>query len=235
MPEVLEEDKIFLNLPIGSFLRIDDFQALIGSVKEGGGVAAKEYCVKTHKKVLAYNADFSEQLSIVWHVYEIESDDQVFLLFYVREIDTGEEILIDKGLFYYPLEEAMTREELFNADMCWMFDAPEDLSNFKFCELILGKTPNVPPINDDDEDVVVEYKMKDAGIMDGDMVVAERSVTPAPNDIVIAEIDNEWTMKYYRVEGKTIFLEPANEKFENIYPKEELKIAAVVKAVVRKY
>ena len=77
--------------------------------------------------------------------------------------------------------------------------------------------------------------MKDAGIMDGDMVVAERSVTPAPNDIVIAEIDNEWTMKYYRVEGKTIFLEPANEKFENIYPKEELKIAAVVKAVVRKY
>lgn len=77
--------------------------------------------------------------------------------------------------------------------------------------------------------------MKDAGIMSGDMVLVDRSLTATPGDIVIAEIDNKWTIKYLRKEKGIIYLEPANSKFENIYPKEELKIAAVVKAVIRKY
>jgi SOS-response transcriptional repressor LexA len=77
--------------------------------------------------------------------------------------------------------------------------------------------------------------MKDAGIMPGDMVLADRSATPRDGDIVIAEIDNAWTMKYLRVRNKKIFLEPANKKFKNIYPEQDLKIAAVVKGVVRKY
>ena len=77
--------------------------------------------------------------------------------------------------------------------------------------------------------------MKDAGIMNGDMVLVDRSLTPVDGDIVIAEVDNQWTIKYLRKNGNNIFLEPANKKFSNIYPKEELKIAAVVKAVVRRY
>jgi len=77
--------------------------------------------------------------------------------------------------------------------------------------------------------------MKDAGIMNGDMVLVDRSVTAVPGDIVIAEVDNAWTIKYLRKEGGEVYLEPANKKFSNIYPKEELKIAAVVKAVIRKY
>jgi SOS-response transcriptional repressor LexA len=32
-----------------------------------------------------------------------------------------------------------------------------------------------------------------------------------------------------------MYLEPANKKYSPIYPKEELKISAVVKAVIRKY
>ena len=77
--------------------------------------------------------------------------------------------------------------------------------------------------------------MKDAGIMNGDMVLVDRSLTAVPGDIVIAEIDKQWTIKYLRKSGKSIYLEPANKKFSNIYPTEELKIAAVVKAVIRKY
>lgn len=77
--------------------------------------------------------------------------------------------------------------------------------------------------------------MKDAGIMSGDMVLVDRSITAVIGDIVIAEVDNKWTIKYLRKEGKNIYLEPANPKFKNIYPKEELKISAVVKAVIRKY
>jgi repressor LexA len=77
--------------------------------------------------------------------------------------------------------------------------------------------------------------MKDAGIMPGDMVLVDRSVTAVDGDIVIAEVDKQWTVKYLRKTGKTVYLEPANKRFSNIYPKEELKIAAVVKAVIRKY
>ncbi len=77
--------------------------------------------------------------------------------------------------------------------------------------------------------------MKDAGIMNGDMVLVDRSLTAVSGDIVIAEIDKQWTIKYLRKNGNDIYLEPANKKFSNIYPTEELKVAAVVKAVIRKY
>lgn len=77
--------------------------------------------------------------------------------------------------------------------------------------------------------------MVDAGIMEGDMVLADRSVTPRAGDIVIAEVDSEWTMKYLRKTNGKMWLEAANKKYPPIHPKEELKIAAVVKAVIRKY
>jgi len=77
--------------------------------------------------------------------------------------------------------------------------------------------------------------MKDAGIMPGDMVLADRSATASDGDIVIAEVDHQWTIKYLRKDKYRVYLQPANVKFKNIYPTEELKIAAVVKAVVRKY
>ena len=78
--------------------------------------------------------------------------------------------------------------------------------------------------------------MIDAGIQSGDMVVVERRGTYKPGQIVIASIDNEYTMKYLRKQkdGK-YFLEPANSKFKPIYPKESFRIEAVVTAVVRKY
>lgn len=77
--------------------------------------------------------------------------------------------------------------------------------------------------------------MIDAGIREGDMVVVERTATPKVGQIVIAEVDGAWTMKYLRKRGSTFYLEPANKKYRPITPKEDLKVAAVVKAVVRKY
>lgn len=77
--------------------------------------------------------------------------------------------------------------------------------------------------------------MIDAGIMAGDMVLVDRSLSPNNGDIVIAEVDKEWTIKYLRKKGKTSYLEAANKKYPLIYAQEELKIAAVVKAVIRKY
>ncbi len=84
--------------------------------------------------------------------------------------------------------------------------------------------------------------MIDAGIQPGDMVVVERRASYKPGQIVIAMVDNEYTMKYLRRSTKLMagqqgeyYLEPANERYKPIHPKESFRVEAVVTAVVRKY
>lgn len=77
--------------------------------------------------------------------------------------------------------------------------------------------------------------MIEAGIMPGDMVLVERTTDARDGDIVVAEVDHDWTMKYFRKKGTQVTLIAANKKYPPIVAKDELKIAAVVKAVVRKY
>jgi repressor LexA len=77
--------------------------------------------------------------------------------------------------------------------------------------------------------------MSDAGILPGDMVIVDKGQTPKSGDIVIAEVDGAWTMKYLIKRGESVTLLPANPKYQPISPKAELKIAGVVTAVVRKY
>ncbi len=78
--------------------------------------------------------------------------------------------------------------------------------------------------------------MIEAGIMPGDMVLVERGLTPKNGDIVIAEVDGAWTIKFFKKypNGK-VELIPGNKKYKPISPREELKIAAVATAVIRKY
>jgi repressor LexA len=77
--------------------------------------------------------------------------------------------------------------------------------------------------------------MIEAGIMEGDMVLVDRSRTAKSGDIVIAEVDGEWTMKYFSKRGEKVALLPGNKKYKPIVPTQELKVAAVVVAVIRKY
>ncbi|OGI23267.1 MAG: hypothetical protein A2194_00565, partial [Candidatus Moranbacteria bacterium RIFOXYA1_FULL_44_8] len=72
--------------------------------------------------------------------------------------------------------------------------------------------------------------MIDAGIKPGDIVLVERNKPPKNGDIVIAEVDGNWTMKYLRKSGRQITLAPGNKKFKPIVPEDELNIAAVVTA-----
>jgi len=74
-----------------------------------------------------------------------------------------------------------------------------------------------------------------AGIMEGDLVIVERNRTPKNGDIVLAEVDSQWTMKYFRRQGREVVLEAANPAYPLIHPKEELKIGGVITASVRKY
>lgn len=94
-------------------------------------------------------------------------------------------------------------------------------------------------IGDPTKTYVLEVKgdsMIEEGIHEGDLVVVERKSEPKDGDIVIAEVDGGWTMKFLRKKvGKPIFLEPANRNYKPIYPEHDLRIAAVVKGVIRKY
>ncbi len=77
--------------------------------------------------------------------------------------------------------------------------------------------------------------MSGAGILPGDMVLVDKGRVPKSGDIVIAEVDGEWTMKYLRKRGASVSLVPANPNYKPIRPREELRIAGVVSAVIRKY
>ena len=77
--------------------------------------------------------------------------------------------------------------------------------------------------------------MIEAGILPGDLVIVERGRDPKNGDVVIAQVDGQWTMKYYEKKDGKVILRAANKKYSPIVPKSEVIIGAVVVANVRKY
>ncbi|MGA2554454.1 MAG: S24 family peptidase, partial [Smithella sp.] len=77
--------------------------------------------------------------------------------------------------------------------------------------------------------------MIEAGIREKDLVIVEKNKEPQNGDIILAEVDGNWTMKYFRRRGKMVTLEAANSKYSPIIPRADLRIAGVITAVVRKY
>lgn len=77
--------------------------------------------------------------------------------------------------------------------------------------------------------------MSEAGIYPGDIALVERGCTPKQGDIVVAQVDGEWTMKFFTKDATGICLEPANRKYTAIRPKESFVIGGIVRTVIRKY
>jgi SOS-response transcriptional repressor LexA len=81
--------------------------------------------------------------------------------------------------------------------------------------------------------------MKDAGIVDGDIVILDRSRQPQNGDIVIASLDHEVTLKYFERSGSSgnprIRLIPANDAYQPIEVSGPCEILGVVSGSVRKY
>lgn len=76
--------------------------------------------------------------------------------------------------------------------------------------------------------------MINVGIFEGDLVVIDRKKHVDAGDIVLAEIDREWTLKILKKVGRKSYLEAANPNYPPFYPEQELKIHGVVRAVLRK-
>ena len=78
--------------------------------------------------------------------------------------------------------------------------------------------------------------MKDAGILDGDLVVVHRTPEVRSRQIIVARLDDEVTVKRYRQNGTIVSLLPENEEFEPIeidLREQELIIEGVVVGVIR--
>ena len=77
--------------------------------------------------------------------------------------------------------------------------------------------------------------MKDADILPGDRVQIETGVSVLDGDIVIASIDDEYTLKAYFKEGKNQWLLPRNEAYKPILLTEDMKVKIVgkVTSVIR--
>ena len=74
------------------------------------------------------------------------------------------------------------------------------------------------------------------GIFEGDIVIIEQKKEAKNGDIVLAQIDNEWTLKILKKDriNRNIYLQAANPKYPNFFPQQELNIHGIVKAVIRK-
>jgi DNA polymerase V len=78
--------------------------------------------------------------------------------------------------------------------------------------------------------------MQNAGIYDGDMVLVDRAKAPKTNDIVIAVVDQEFTIKRLMINGPKIQLNPENDKYKpiKINNRNSLTIWGVVSAVIKR-
>lgn len=77
--------------------------------------------------------------------------------------------------------------------------------------------------------------MIEAGIHEGDLVIIERGREAKSGDIVLACVDNEWTLKTYRKTPRGVELVPANPNYPIIRPEGELTLGGIVRAVMRRY
>ncbi len=76
--------------------------------------------------------------------------------------------------------------------------------------------------------------MKDAGILDGDLVIVKQQKLGEVNDIVVALLDDEATVKRLVKKDNKFYLKAENKEYPNIYPEHEWSIQGKVIGVIRR-
>lgn len=78
--------------------------------------------------------------------------------------------------------------------------------------------------------------MIDANIQSGDVMVVDKALEPSNNDIVLAVLDGEFTVKHIRKSEGELYLMPANENYQPIKITEgvDFKVWGVVTFIIQK-
>lgn len=77
--------------------------------------------------------------------------------------------------------------------------------------------------------------MISAGIFQGDLVVVERDKQAKPEDVVVAVLDGEFTLKRLKRQKGKYYLQAENDAYPDMYALDELQVAGVVTSVIRRY
>ncbi len=77
--------------------------------------------------------------------------------------------------------------------------------------------------------------MINAGIHEGDLVIVERGKEPRVGEIVVGVLDGEFTLKRLKRDKGKYYLQAENDAYPDLFALDELKVAGVVKGVIRKY
>lgn len=79
--------------------------------------------------------------------------------------------------------------------------------------------------------------MENAGILNGDILVIDRSLEPADGRIVIGVINGEFTVKRILKKSGKFFMQPENENFKplEITPEMDFKIWGIVTFAIHKF
>lgn len=76
--------------------------------------------------------------------------------------------------------------------------------------------------------------MENIGILDGDYVIIKKQNHANLNDVVLANIDNEFTLKTYKKDLKGYYLKPENDNYPILRPQYSLSIFGVAIGITRK-
>lgn len=76
--------------------------------------------------------------------------------------------------------------------------------------------------------------MRDAGILDGDLIAVRKTNMARSGQIVVARLDEDVTVKTLKIDKSAIFLMPANEAYEPIrVAPDQLAIEGIVVGLIR--
>jgi SOS-response transcriptional repressor LexA len=82
---------------------------------------------------------------------------------------------------------------------------------------------------------VTGESMIDAGLLPGDYVVVLKGTPAKVDDIVVAVVDREFTIKYLAEDRGGYYLRPGNREYRDIRPEESLELFGVVTGSFREY
>lgn len=146
--------EFWLKLDKDSVITLSDEEALDEAMEKGEGIKGIDYLI-TNKKVIRY-----EDKVIQWVIFEIEGEDEV-CWFMVKIVDEE----LDFRVYYQPEGfEPGSRADLVERGLGWLFEPPEDEDDFVPGELEYARYPNVPPVDEEEEDSdEVSYVAKPPG------------------------------------------------------------------------
>lgn len=113
-------------------------------------------------------------------------------------------------------------------------------AGYPAADLQAGLTPHLLDellINNPSKTLLITVQgesMRDANILDGDVVIVERQERASAGEIVVAIVDQELTIKTLRKDGEGWLLHPENPAFADIRPKGELQLIGVVTGLARR-